>query len=346
MASMATVVLNEIFDDLLKLEINREATLLRLIAKKANRKPTISWEVNVGGAQAVGLGIAADAPSSSYDSVQPARLPHDSYSLQTSFTVNEQEVAEAAEVAPEQLKDLVGSLMTSAVDQLMSSMNTLLYTGDGSGNAAGIFGLQTAVGTGDYAGISVSSYPVWTSYVLDTRTYNFGTENSVTFSADNPNPLTQEHLFELEAQIRAKGGTYDLILTHPQVLKKYKALFATNRTFVVSDNKLADLGFGIGEYAGVPIIDDPFCPTRNVVGADGFTYLCGDMYFLRLSDLEFFTIPTRMSAPLSGVYATVQKLSKTAVYVQKYGVAVIPQMRLTTRKNAALLKNIRIRRIS
>lgn len=332
---IASLVLNEIFQETLTEEINREATLLKLLTKSAFRKNNIRWSANVGGSAATGQSITSDAPAVSSDLVLPAGLGISSYSFQSSFNLNARELEAAKEqVSNAELRNMAKYHMTTSIDEMMNAINKKLYTGTGVEADGGVFGLARAVGIADYAGIDATAYPLWRSSINTNLDANGA-----------PKALGQNALFNIDQQVRVKGGRYDVIVTHPAVLAEYKKLFASVRSFVVNGNSLADLGFGMGEYAGTPIIDDPFCPLETVTVASGpgaGTYTVGRMYFLKARDLEFYSVPTEGSTAMSGLYTQMEALSKAGLYVQKYAVGTICQLQLRTRKNTALLSNILI----
>lgn len=350
MATINTNTLNSIFENYLTEEINREATLLKLLKKRPERKNQVQWAVNVGGAVATGVPITASAPVTTNDSTVPASLPINANSFQTSFGLNAKEVEESAVLASqEELQDLMKSLLTTAVDEMMNAINIKLYEGTGAIADGGIIGLTNAVGQGDYAGISATTYPIWKASEVDLW------DTSVS-GTDKRSALSTDSLYKLERLIRQKGGRFDTIVTTPKVLEQYKRLFDTKRDFFVvvtgEQNRvpLADLGFGVGGFAGVPIIDDPYATrTRgSVTGSNdalattalGSAVDDGVMYFLRMADLEFLSVPTAGSMNATGVFTQMERMGKTGLYVDQYVVGIIPQLILKSRKNVGVIKNI------
>jgi hypothetical protein len=348
MATINTNVLNSVFEDYLTEEINREATLLKLIKKRPERKNVVQWAINVGGASATGVAISASAPSSSNDTAIPASLPINANSFQTAFGINAKEVEESAVLSSqEELRDNLRALLSTAVDEMMNAINIRLYTGEGLVADGGIYGLSTAVSSKDYAGVSSTTYPIWKASEIDLW-------DTTSVDTDKRQALTTDALYRMERLIRTKGGRFDLIVTTPKVLEQYKRIFDTKRDYfvmVTADSgrvPLADLGFGVGGFAGVPIIDDPFCQrTRNVSGNDASATTAlgtdvddGVMYFLRSADLEFLSVPTMGSRQASGVFTQMELMGKTGLYIDKYVVGCIPQLVLKTRKNSGIIKNI------
>lgn len=363
MVSINTQVLNYEFEELLTEEVNREATLLSLVNKRPERKATCQWIVNVGGAKATGTPISGNTPNASRDTNVPAQLPIHYNSLQSSFTMNAKEVEEAAEqVSEPELRDLLRSYMKGAVEEIVRSLNENMYIGTGRVEDGGIFGLQQAVSEDDYAGLSSRAYPLWKAALLDLGKNNEG--NYVDWKQEAPEPLSKERLFEMERLIRTKGGQYDMIITSPKVMEQYKRLFVTERTFFVDTVQgeqgrvpLVDLGFGVGAFSGVPIIDDPHCyrvrseEEREAIAANTSDFSSfedvpeideGVMYFIRKDNLVFKTVPTGETATfrMNGCYTQMEHLAKTKLYIDEFAVGTIPQLELHSRKNCGRIQNI------
>jgi hypothetical protein len=123
--------------------------------------------------------------------------------------------------------------------------------------------------------------------------------------------------------------------------EKNKQLIETQRTFVINSNAIADLGFGVGEFSGIPIIDDPHVPVYTVNGKPA-----SSMYFINTRDVNFYSVPTRNAVTQGGaggsIYTQMEQLSKTGLYVSKIVVGTICQMVLRSRKNCGKIINIAI----
>lgn len=342
-SSLNKGILNQVFQEYLTTEINREATLLNLLAKSAERKSSVQWSANMGGTKVEGVAITANAPAASSDKVVPAMLPINSGSIQSTFTLNAKEIVEAAEmVSPGELRNMLQSHMSLAVDEMLHTLSRNCYNGTGRVVDGGIYGLDEAISDSkDYAGISASQYPLWRSAVIDKW-------DAAATGADKRQPLTTDDFHALERQMRYRMGRYDIIVTTPKVVEVYKKIFEANRSYnvYVTDRGLVptvDLGFNALSYAGKPIIDDAFCqrmrdiaePARALADEDE-----GVIYFLKLSDLDFMSVPTPGSTAKSGVYCQMEELSKLSLFSDTYTVGVIPQLRLKTRKNTGMIKNV------
>ena len=344
-SSLNKGILNQEFQSYLTEEINREATLLNLVQKLAERKSTVEWTANMGGTKVEGVAITASAPAASSDKVVPAMLPINSGSIQSAFTLNSKEIVEAAEmVSPQELRNLLRSHMSLAVDEMLHTLSRNCYNGNGSVVDGGIYGLDEAVSdTKDYAGISASQYPLWRSVVVDKWDENAS-------GADKRQPLTTDDFHALERQMRYRPGRYDIIVTTPKVVEVYKKIFEANRSYNVYVTErgmipTVDLGFSALSYAGKPIIDDAFCIRKRDAAEDAIALGDDDegvIYFLKLSDLEFMSVPTPGSSSKSGVYTQMEQLAKNSLYVDRYVVGCIPQLKLKTRKNTGMIKNIAV----
>lgn len=343
-SSLNKAVLNQVFQDYLTTEVNREATLLNILSKTAERKNSVQWTVNMGGTKVEGVAITANAPAASSDKVVPAMLPINSGSIQSSFTLNAKEIVEAAEmVSPGELKNMLQSHMSLAADEMLHTLSRNCYNGTGRVADGGIYGLDEAVSESkDYAGISASQYPLWRSAVIDKW-------DASASGADKRQPLTTDDFHAIERQMRYRMGRYDIIVTSPKVVEVYKKIFEANRSYnvYVTDRGLVptvDLGFNALSYAGKPIIDDAFCMRMRDSAEPAFSPLSdedeGVIYFLKLSDLDFMSVPTAGSTAKSGVYTQLEQLSKNSLFSDNYVTGTICQLRLKTRKNTGVIRNI------
>lgn len=336
-------ILNHEFQNYLSEEINREATLLNLLSKRGERKTSIEWTLNMGGVAVDGVSITAAAPDASSDKIVPAMLPMNVGSFQSRFTLNSKELLEAStQISQDELRQLLRSHMSLAVDEIMHTLNTNLYTGAGKTVNGGIYGLNLAIDdVYEYAGVDPAQYPLWQSVVIDK--WDAGAAG-----ADKRTALTTDDFHALERQMRYRRGRYNAIITTPKVIEVYKKIFEANRSYNVYVTErgfvpTVDLGFTSLSYAGKPMIDDAFCqrvrPASDpAIGLGAIDE--GVMYFVRLEDIEFLSAPTDGSVAKSGVYTQMEELAKNALYVDNYVVGCIPQMCLKTRKNTGCIRNI------
>lgn len=163
----------------------------------------------------------------------------------------------------EQIVDLLDAKITQAKLTIQDNLNTTLFTGTTA--AKQIEGLQTAVGTGTYAGIAGATYTDWQSYVESTSTALAIAQMKVARNTLN----------------KGKGGSpVSIIVTTQTLFEKYESLLTP--TYQMDPlvrskeaERLGDVGFTALSYAGVPVVFDDACPA-------------GEMYFLNTKNLKLF----------------------------------------------------------
>lgn len=262
-----------------KLEIekipHRPAAMLGILPKESQLQRTIEWDVNIGGSAVGGRATTADvsATDDAADTWRKASLPISQHLVSHKFSILHDLIIEARAIGRGAVANLFQSHIDMAYEVILQGLNQLLYTGTGNAASRGVFGLNAAR-TAGYAGLTATD---WIAYV----DANGGTARALTRS-----------MFErIDVNVRRKNGTYNAIVTTPELIRRYQSLFATDRTYqargVGNGLPLADIGYSGASYNGIPLFEDNDCPN-------------GTMYFLDLRKIKLKTFASRDVTSLDG----------------------------------------------
>lgn len=284
-----------------------EFPMIARLPKRVISQKTIKYNVNVNGASVTGEATTASVSTYSEDAIVGAQLSIGTNRLRHSFTVQKEDIAEARAAGVGVLRDLFGYEIQSGVRALMESLSGKIYTGAGLAADGGVVGLNTVFDDGVYAGIDPVTYTEWVPALSDNLTNR---------------ALTLKLMVDLEAAMARKGSSYSAIYTTPEVVARYKELFAANASI---NNVLpagqADLGYTGLSYAGRPIIQDPYCPNNK-------------MFFVNESEFSLYTFSQNNTATNSGVQVAIEQLPSSNPDAENYVVYIKPQLKVANRKKA------------
>jgi hypothetical protein len=283
-----------------------EYPMLSRLTKRVISQKTIKYNVNVNGAGVTGEATSATVSSYTSDSIIGASLGIGSNRLRHSFSVQKEDIAEARAAGAGALRDLFGYEVQSGVRALMEVLSGKIYTGTGIAADGGVVGLETVFdATASYAGIDPVTYTEWVAAV-NTNGAN--------------RALTLPLLVATEAAMGRKGATFTAVYTTPEIVAKYKELFAANAAI---SNTLpagqADLGFTGLSYAGRPIIQDPYCPNNKI-------------FFINESQLSLYSFSQNNTSVNTGVQVAIDRLPSANPDAENYVVYVKPQLKVDNRK--------------
>lgn len=311
-------------EDLLRLRYE-DYPLLNVLRKASIKQQNIRWNANVStDASGAGQTTISNAPNATSDTVVNANLPIGDYAFRKTVQLPEIDIAQASVAGIGELKNLVQAQTRSHVVQILREMNASLYTGDGSVAHAGIYGLdEVAAQTGAYANINQSTHSAWKgAFVLD----NGGTGRA----------LTPKLLHDADVLTYRQGtGRYNLIVTSPELVAKYKELFSDERAlYTPAVNGQADLGFSRVTYNGVPILFDRDCPV-------------GSMYFVdtAYTSLYNFNInekPNQTNMSVNGLTFNVGMLPLQNQYSRSFEIGIIPQMQAYDRRAVGKISDLTV----
>lgn len=328
MAKPLLTALTLVFEEELAKLPYRPYTMLSIANKRLAGQRFIKWQANVGGGDANGRAITADAQTADdTDIVKPAELPIGGRVLNHVFSLLKTEITEARNTSIPVLRDLFGSHLTTAIDVIMPKLNLNLFTGTGAADAVhnGVFGLGAVTNNAAaYAGIDPAVDTLWQANVIA----NGGT----------PRLLSRDLLSQVEISIARNGAPYDAIITTPEIIECYGKLFAQDRSLTVTQvNGTADLGFSGYNWKGRPIITDVQCPN-------------GHMYFINSRDIAVYTYDFSGSNPeicvtselksTNGLQWMISQLNNRNPHNLEFEVSLVPQLKVHNRKSISVIRDI------
>ncbi|WP_414579103.1 phage major capsid protein [Anabaena sp. CCY 9402-a] len=279
------------------------------LQKRTISQRQLKWNINAGGATAVGEATTADVTTFSDDDYVPATLPIGESRIRHSFTIQKELIAEARTAGRGALRDLFAADIRSGVRICLEKLQTDIYTGTGSDATGGVFGLQTAQTATTYANISGTTYTRWTSFI----NANAGTNRALSLAL----------LTATETGIYRKGGNFSAIYTTPEIVATYKALFAAQANIqpAAIPTQTADLGYTGVAFAGRPIIQDPYAPANR-------------LFFVDERDLYLYTYAQNNTSSQQGMQFAIGQIPAANPDAERYVVYVKPQLQVFNRAKA------------
>jgi|JI10StandDraft_1071094.scaffolds.fasta_scaffold237170_2 hypothetical protein len=252
-------------------QFNRQSVLAEALPKRNGSGKNVAWDVRFSRtvhAAPFAEGAPVGANEFQNDVTVPATLGWGMYRVAFSLSGLAVAASTGSVGSALEMMDLFGTNLADAATDLVSQINTALYTGTGSGTTiAGLFGAGAIGATGSYANINRATYDAWCSNVLG----NGGTAR----------PLTKTLLDQMEESIYvACGSMPDIIICSPGVARSYEGLFdSIGRVFVERGDISAlrqnpanvgapvippNTGYTGLSYKGVPIYRDRDCPAGKL----------------------------------------------------------------------------------
>lgn len=304
---------------LVNLRVN-DYPLVNLMVKQDTYQDNVKFPVNVSTTAASGVSDAAAAPAASSDSVIGASLPCGAARFSHTIRLTKNDIAQAAAIGVEPLKDLFASHVDAGLQRIMQALETNLYTGTGNAASGGIFGLATAAAaTGAYANLNpaTAGQEAWSSYVAGVTAASI---------AANASAL-EDAISAAKTGIAKKGGNFDLIVCDPDVLALYEKAYNKNGKQVVMVGKaaqLASLGYNNYDYSGRPIVSDVYCPANT-------------LYFIDTRTSALYTRRSADTQKMGGLNVLVGQIASDTATAVVYEIAVFPQLVVKKRTSAARL---------
>jgi hypothetical protein len=299
----------------------------------------VGWDVQFGGATADTFAEGADISSFTNDLEVPATLPWGQYQSAFKLTNKEMNAAYANMGNAQELEKILEERMFDAITAITSKINTdiVVGTGTGTGGNPTIIGLLTSLlDSGSYAGINpaTAGQGAWVG--------NLQANGGVA------RPLTLELLATAETlQYVASGQSSDVIVTTPNVKKKYEGLFnATQRMNAGAGGPIARMDASA---------EDLYWRGRQVLREKDMTagYLLG----LNSQEIELCVlpwapvpdaVPTQLKQLISsdgdnsrllGAMVNVYPLARTGSAV-KFAVEIYCQLKVRRRNQHFMIKDI------
>lgn len=161
---------------------------------------------------------------------------------------------ELSNMGKEQIVDLIEAKIQQAELTIADSLNDAMFNGTGSEARPRFVGLATAVGNGTYGGIAGGTYTDWQSYIEATG-------GALT--------IAQIKTMRNTINIGAGGSPISILVTTQTLFEKLESLYTPTyqmNPLVQSkeSKRIADAGFTDLEYAGIPVVFDPKCPSGHM----------------------------------------------------------------------------------
>jgi len=173
-------------------------------------------------------------------------------------------------------ENAVVSLINTIMEEAEMSMKDQVATDLFSGSTY-IVGLNTAIGTGTYAGIAGGTYTWWQS----------GTDATAHTAANMKDSTNAAYIHTLFRKAwnscKHLGKKTNLIVTSQEVYDIYEQTLQSNARYPMTARGkfAADAGFDVVEFRGIPVVVDDFC-------ADSTDSAC---YFLNTEFAPLFYHP-------------------------------------------------------
>lgn len=309
----------------------RPYVMLSKIAKEDEFQSQVQWNANVGGAVAQGRATTADASTTNTDTVKKAILSIGDRVLGHAFSILRTDIVQAKRTGQGAIRNLFSEHIQTAFDVVLPELNRVIYEGTGNAASHGVVGLESILSSTNYGGIDATTYTEWAAYVAA--------------NAGTPRALTVDQFSAVDVALQRRGVIYDSIWTTPEIVEKYKRLFASDRNLTVNDvNGKADIDFSSVSYGGKPIYSDPKCPNNTLYFLDSRamvlkTYALGDG--VNLTDETGRVIGTQANVQKTmGLNFLVAELPSNNPHAVKYEISVQPQLRVRQPKRIAALKDI------
>ena len=305
----------------------RTYPMLSLISKRDSFQRNIKWTANVGGAAVGGRATnAANAISASESVRHPLELPIATRTMGHRFDVLRTDIIEARRTAPEAMANLFQDKIREGLEEMLTALNALLYTGTGTSGDHGIFGLNYVATSNTYAGLATATAADWNAYV------NAGAGDPAV--ARN---LTRVLMGKMNSEASLRGAQWDAIFTHPEIIEKYDQLFAdqASTSVNVAPMGFVDLAFSGYTYKGRPLIGDPGCPP-------------GKMFWVNSSRVNLYTFNLTGSAVQSvqsdptktqGLNLSISEIRNENPDVLSFELSIKPQLKVMNRRKDIMLLN-------
>ena len=355
MASTPVEVLNKVVEnsvvDLRLVSARTLANLYNAGRVKTYDATTINWDVVVGGAGVSIEPVTQDGSDTPQDVTVPASITMGTHKVKYQFPISRIAIKEARRRAPQDLQDLFGTTITGGLIQLMRTINTLIWTGDGTPTSANIIGINKILDpTYAYAGVNNTLYPAWNALVQA----NGGTQR----------PLSRDMLLRMEKNVMIQETYYNYVTMHPNMGMAYTQLFDSLGGSSIFTNlpasapygqqgtesngdefKRVDLGHGNRYYNSFPIIEDPLEPDNQMV-------------FMNMQDVELFTFDMSAnpaanntdgyddeyapvaSSKVNGMNVHIAQLPSNNSTQLRFEMFVLPQLRVKNRKSLMVIKDL------
>lgn len=274
--------LSQLFAPRLARQYNHSSVLGAVLPTERGFGKNVAWDVEMDGVTAESYAEGSDVQDSEFqtNTLVPATLTWAHY--RSCFHVSETELdaARTSSGSADALIRLFENRVMGSGSKLASKINQELWTGDGTDSSSnptivGISGGALAT-SGSYANISRVTYALWQGNVLG----NGGVGR----------PLSVDLMEQAETEIFKDCGLRpNVILAHPDVVRKYKGLFESVRR-IEGQGPIARYDTSTSDvfFQGIPVLRDKDCPA-------------GTMAMLNLNHCSKVFLPSSSDAAVADV---------------------------------------------
>jgi hypothetical protein len=328
-------VLNRVMEDVVPdLRLTNARFLNNLLdagRARSYRKTTIDWVVGAGGETSQWESVTVDAGASTQGDSVPATLPIGNFRLSHRFTVSRIAMQEAAAIAPEDLSNLFGESVRTALISLMRRLNQALLTGDGTAASGQVVGLSQVATAANYAGIATAIVPAWAA-VRNTNA--------------SPRALTRNLLIDFDVAIANAETMYDMVMTSANMVGTYTKVFdalAGGGVLAASDERLPkrlDLGHGNAYYNGYPIIQETMMANDLIYFMDSSQFVLNFFELANAPGGEGLSLGSSAVNNSMGFPVHIQELAIQNPSARTFVLHVYPQLQVRSRKALQLIDQL------
>lgn len=339
--SNLSATFNTIIGDGLGSLIREDYSLLGELARKRRlfktRKDSLDWKVRVEASTVATNTSGATAVAASGSLYQPGTLAIGAKKLEVRNQFNARDMAAGLDLLTEaELRNQMAIEFRDTLLDMKVALNKALFLGDNADTDVpdgGLFGMDYFYdGANNYAGINRTTYPLYKPLTYYSTNDGLISGTSIALSRDLMSTVMND--------IKARGGSPNLIVTSPRVYKQIEDAVETDRNFTVitqpGQAPVVDAGMFISSFRGVPILVDEDC---NSSGGTSDV-----LYFLNTDEVKLFTqelviLPqqklrdTTISDSEGLAISTVQ-LGKTKEDVDDFIHAIRPQLAFLSARSA------------
>lgn len=263
------------------------------------------------------------------------------YKVAERFSIQRSHIVQARERAPGFLQNLYQSVLQDRILKLATSVNRLLWTGQGDVASGMMVGIPRLLdNTFNYAGINRTTYTRWRCPQLTNGTAR---------------ALTRALVLNYQTLLLTEMVGFNYVTAHPLILERYSSVFDTiagNMQLTASPNgnnaySAIDLGYGDRFFMGYPMVGEPEAPSDAIFTMDtsNITLHCMDLAVnptatgsLNRSDSEEYNYIS--SANAFGMPINIARLPSQVPNVVEFELSVHPIIQYRNPREVQAIRNL------
>jgi hypothetical protein len=256
-------VLNKIVEDTIIDTRLRSAVTLDLLYRQ-NRTYSVNysniyWDAFVSSGVSAWASMATAGTNQTTGTTVQASLAVGGYKVYHQFSLSRVALKDAASRGVAELKRTLQVHVDDALLTIRRKVNEAIWLGDGTAGYGGFVGMPVVLSnTLAYAGINPATHTRWKPGVLLTNA--------------TARALTKDLLLDFREQETTAEVMHDTVITSPATAKTYHKLFdSIAGSLQIANNaggrSQVDVSNGERAWDGIPILEDPQCPSGQIVTA-------------------------------------------------------------------------------